>query len=338
MPRKFSRGAKTKLWALQALVLAGAALAAEATIKQGDVPEAARQAYETSNYGEAVNELLAAATREPQNGDIQLFLTKCYIELQEHDAAISSAERAVAINPNSSLYHEWLGKAYGEKASHASMFSALGLARKTHKEFETAVQLDDRNYSARQALIEFDCSAPSMAGGGEDKAKPEIEKLQGMDAAEWHYAAGNCRRQKKDFAAADEEFEKSLESRPKSAELIYDIGDYELRRSLADRLLQVADLGEKTAPGDPRGQFYRATGLILKNEKPEQAEQLLREYMRRAPKRSGYPRYAVAHEWLGRLFENKGEKEEAAREYRAALQTEPKDKNAREALKRLGKE
>src|SRR6266699_720160 len=122
------------------------------------------------------------------------------------------------------------GRAYGEKADHASWFSAISLAKKTRKEFETAVQLDARNFSARQALIEFDCSAPGLVGGGEDKAVRQIEQLAEMDAAEGHYAAGNCRRQKKEFAAADEEFTKALESNPKSAELIYDIGDYAIKR------------------------------------------------------------------------------------------------------------
>ena len=78
--------------------------------------------------------------------------------------------------------------------------------------------------------------------------------------------------------------------------------------------------------------------MILKNEKPEEAERLLREYVQKAPKRTGYPRYATAHEWLGRMYESKGEKESAAKEYRTALELDPKAKSARESLKRLGKD
>ncbi len=219
------------------------------TVKQSDAFEAGRRAYESSDYTKAVAELQAAAEKEPQNGEIQLLLTKSYLELQERDAAVNSAERAVAIDPKSSVYHEWLGRAYGEKADHSSMFTAPGLARKTHREFEIAVELDAKNFAARQALIEFDCAAPGMVGGGEEKAKPEFEKLKAMDASEWHYALGNCRRQKKDFAAADAEFKLALESKPKSAELIFDIGDYAMKRNQAERLLEVGELG---ANADPR--------------------------------------------------------------------------------------
>src|SRR2546430_4675456 len=79
--------------------------------------------------------------------------------------------------------------------------------------------------------------SPGIVGGGEEKALPQIKQLAEMDAAEGHYAAGNCRRQKKDFTVADEEFRKALVSNPKSAELIYDIGDYAVRRGQPERLL-----------------------------------------------------------------------------------------------------
>jgi len=90
---------------------------------------------------------------------VYLLLAKSHLEMEQWDAAVKSAERTVAVDPQNSKYHEWLGKAYGEKADHVNPFSAMGLARKAGKEFEVAVQLDESNFSARQALIEFDCKA-----------------------------------------------------------------------------------------------------------------------------------------------------------------------------------
>jgi tetratricopeptide (TPR) repeat protein len=321
---------------LAILLIATTAIAAT-KLKQDAELEAGRQAYEASDYPKAIQMLQEAAAKDPRNGEVQLLLAKSYAELQQHDAAINSAERAVAIDPKNSIYHEWLGKVYGNKAEHAGWFSAISLAKKTHKELEIAVQLDERNFSARQALIEFDCSAPGMVGGGEEKALPQIQQLAELDAAEGHYAAGNCRRQKKDFATADEEFSKALESNPKSAALIYDIGDYAVKRSQPERLIEVAEAGEKVRPADPRGKYYRAVALVLQRENPEEAEKLLREYLKRAPIRDGYPRPAAVHYWMGRNLENQEKMEAAVAEYEIAAGLDPRNKLAQEAIKKLKK-
>jgi tetratricopeptide (TPR) repeat protein len=320
-----------------ATILLAGGFRVQATVKQDTALESGRRAYDASQYSKAVEILQPAAVSDAQNGEIHLLLAKTYSELHEHDAAIASAERAVSADPRNSEYHEWLARAYGDKAEHASPFSAISLARKTQKEFETAVRLDSKNIAARQALVEFDCAAPGIAGGGEDKARPHIQQLLAMDPAEGHYAAGNCRRQKKDFAAADAEFTSALESHPKSKDLIYDIGDYAVKRSQQDRLLQVAELGEKAAPADPRGRFYRGVALILKKERVKEAEYLLREYLKHAPNRTAYPRPWEAHDWLGKLYEGQPNAPAAVAEYQAALKLDPKNKSAREALKRLGK-
>ncbi len=101
--------------------------------------------------------------------------------------------------------------------------------------------------------------------------------------------------------------------------------------------MAVAEAGKKASPGDVRGKFYRAAALIVKKEQPEEAEKLLREYLKNAPKRTGYPHPTVAHEWLGRLFENQNSREAALKEYETSVQLDPKNKKAQEALKRLRK-
>jgi tetratricopeptide (TPR) repeat protein len=298
--------------------------------------DTAKAAYEKGDYTHAIAILQSEAAKDPQNGEVQLLLVESYLETRQIDAAVNSAEKAVAIAPKNSTYHQWLGQAYGEKASHASMFSAYPLARRTQKEFETAVQLDEHNFDAAQDLVEYDCTAPGMVGGGEDKAQPLIKKLMGMDAAEGHYAAGNCRQARKDYAAADTEFAKALDSHPKSAERIYEIGDYFVEHPQPEKLLVVASTGEAVAPGDPRAKYYRAVAWILKNEKLPDAEKLLREYIEEAPLRSTYPKPWEAHYWLGRLHEAEKNPGAARTEYEAALQLNSKYKRAQEALKQLG--
>jgi tetratricopeptide (TPR) repeat protein len=299
--------------------------------------ESAKQAYESGDYAKATQLLSEAAAAEPENAEIQWLLTKTHLEMLQYEAAIKSAERAVALEPKSSLYHEWLGRAYGEKADHSGFISALGFAKKTQREFQTAVELDGKNFAARQALIEYDCAAPAMANGGEDKAQPQIAELAKLDAAEGHYATGNCRRQKKDFATADAEFGKALESGLKAPERVFDIGDYAVRHEEAAMLAGVADRAEKIAPSDVRGKFYRAVAEVLSKAGGD-ADKLLREYLKAAVVRNGFPRPSAAHYWLGRSLENTGNISAARGEYGRAVEEDAKNKLAQEALKRVRKE
>jgi tetratricopeptide (TPR) repeat protein len=311
-------------------------LAAGAAPAQDQDLQAARQAYDASAYEKAISILEPATAKSPSNSELELLLIKSHFELRQYDSAIGAAEKAIATAPDNSKYREWLGRSYGEKASKTSWLSALGLAKKAQEEFVTAVKLDDKNFAAYQALIEFDCAAPGIAGGGEDKAQPYIQKLAAMDAGEGHYAAGNCRRQKKDFVGAEPEFDKALET-AKAPDLIFDIGDYALRRNQADRMLAVADAGQKSAPRDVRANFYKAAALVVKKEQLDEADRLLHEYLKTAPVRTGYPRAAVVHEWLGRLYEDEDKLTQARQEYGTSAHLDPKYKPAQEALKRLGK-
>jgi len=70
----------------------------------------------------------------------------------------------------------------------------------------------------------------------------------------------------------------------------------------------------------------------------ETAESILRQYIERAPVRNNYPHRWIAHEWLGRLYEEQHKTQVAIDEYQAALRLDPKSKFAREALKRLRRE
>src|SRR3989442_1673126 len=139
--------------------------------------ETARKSFELSEYTKAVQILEDAASSDPQNAGIQYWLLRSHFELEQSDKAVRSGERAVALAPQNSEYHHWLGKAYGEKADRAMWFSALSLARKAHREFETAVQLDGRNFAARQDLIEYLCRAPGIAGGNDERAGVQIAEL-----------------------------------------------------------------------------------------------------------------------------------------------------------------
>jgi len=306
-------------------------------VKQETGLDAGRRAYEASDYAKAIQALQFGRGHEPQNGDVQLLLVKSYLELQEHDPAIKSAEKAVAIDPQNSIYHEWLGRAYGEKAGHASWFSAISLAKKTRKEFDTAVQLDGMNYSARQALIEFDCSAPGIVGGGEEKALPQIKQLAEM---------GRRRRTLRDgkLPAAEERFRRGGRRIWESTGKQSKIGGADLRhrglpakRGPAGAFAYGRGHGRSDWRPATEGKSSTAGLRCLEEGKLGGSRPITREYAkkRRCDRDTRVP--AVAHVWLGRLFENQNRIEDAAKELRLRAEMDPKNTMAQKRLKRLKK-
>src|SRR5260370_19204276 len=111
-----------------ALLLPPALLSARAAadgVRHDDNFQAAHEAYEASDYPKAARLLQLAVEQHPRDAEIHLLLAKTYYKTQHHDAAIASAEKAVALDPQSSVYHHCLGKVYAEKARHPSFIVPL---------------------------------------------------------------------------------------------------------------------------------------------------------------------------------------------------------------------
>src|SRR6266849_4803079 len=95
---------------------------------------------------EAIQSLQDKVLHSSTDADSYNLLCRAYFMLDEWDRSISACERAVKLEPRNSSYHLWLGRAYGEKADRTSFFSAAGIAKKVHTEFERAVELDLTNW------------------------------------------------------------------------------------------------------------------------------------------------------------------------------------------------
>lgn len=296
----------------------------------------ARRAYDSGDYGKAVEELKPLAEQYPDNSAAHFWLARAQYEMRQWDAAISEAERAVALDTANSSYHLWLGRAYGMKAEHQGFLFGFSLARKTRIEFEEAVRLDPRNFAAQQDLIEFYCRAPGIVGGGEDKGQRSIAELAQLDATEALYARANCARAKKRYDQADAEFDRALEAKPVRPDVLYAIAEYEEQRNRSGPLRQAFRAASAKDPADPRHGYFQGVLLVMRKERPEEAERLLKTYAQ-APLRQGFPPPSSACVWLGRLYENEGKPGAALSAYRAALKSDPKNKVAHEAEEHLRK-
>ena len=300
-----------------------------------DVLADAQRDYNSGRYNRTVDAVAEAVAKSPDDASLHFLLGQSYYQLREFTRSVASLERAVQLAPNQSDYHDWLGKSYGRKAEESVLFSAMSWARKTHKEFETAVQLDPNNFEAQRDLIRFEMNAPGLVGGGDDKAQKHIEDLEKIDALQGQLARGEFFVTKKRMGEADGVFAKILESNSDRIGVYFEVADYYRDRANGEKMGQAIAAAEKIDPNDRRLKFYKGILFVVKGKNPIEAELMLKSYISTVPNHSDLPPHATAREWLGKLFESQGKFSEAADEYRKSLELDPHNKTVQEALKRV---
>jgi tetratricopeptide (TPR) repeat protein len=296
--------------------------------------------YNAGSYSLAAEALQAAIAQNPKDASLYYWLGRCYFEIRDFNRSISNWERAVALESNRSEYHDWLGRAYGLKAdedSHSKMASGLSLARRPHREFEVAVQLDGRNVQAQRDLIAFMASAPRDLGGGEERALEQIRTLSGVDPLEGELALADLYAVKKKFEQANEEYQKVLKSAPNGIDACLEAADCYRDRGEAEHMEQAVEAATRIASSDRRLSYYRGVVLVLEKKDAAVAEKDLHTYLDTVPDNSELPAHSSAYEWLGKLYESEKRLDLAAEQYKAALALDPQNKGLREALKRLQK-
>lgn len=323
-------------YALPGLCLACGALCVSLSQAQTPLADAQRD-YNGGHYNHAVDALNSAIAKSPDDASMHFLLGQSYFQLREFTRAIASLERAVALTPKQSEYHDWLGKAYGRKAEESVFLSAMSWARKTHKEFEVAVELNPSNFEAQRDLIRYEMNAPGMVGGGDDKALKHIDDLEKLNGLQGQLARGEFFATKKKMREADALFAKILESDSDPIGVYFEVADYYSDRANSEKMGEAVAAAERIDQNDRRLKYYRGVLLVMNGENPSEAEMLLKSYLATVPNNSDLPPHAAARKWIGKLYEAQGRFSEAAQQYRDSLSLDPHDKMVEEALKRVEK-
>lgn len=326
--------------ALVGLLALSCVTVAVSLVGQLATPPAIETLYNSGSYSAAVKALQPAIERTPNDSSLNYWLGRCYYEMRDFDHAITSWERAVALDSSRSEYHDWLGRAYGRKAdqdSHTKMASALALARKTHREFETAVQLNARNIQAQRDLIDFMASAPKDLGGGKDRTLEQIRTLSSIDSLAGMLALADFYVTRKKFELGGQEYQQILKSAPNRIDPYFETADYYRDRDDSEHMRQAVEGALKVNHPDRRLDYYLGVSLVLANKDSETAEKDLRSYIETVPENSELPSHSSAYEYLGKLYENQERSDMAVGQYQAALVLDPQNESVRETLKKLQK-
>ncbi|MFZ0522484.1 MAG: tetratricopeptide repeat protein [Candidatus Acidiferrales bacterium] len=316
------------------LVAASGGLSSAAADASAQIQNAQRQ-FNAGNYSAAIATLQAAVQQNPNSGEAYYWLGRSYYEIRDYDNAITAAEKSVAIDAKNSVYHQWLGRIYGGKADRDRSFS---YARKVKKEFETAVELNPSNIAARRDLVEYCVQAPWVVGGNKDEAKTQVEAIAALDPIEGHLARAvyDLDGQKKP-ELAEQEYRAVLAAKPAKIDPYFDVISFFQKQNKPADMQTAIQAAAQVSPNDPRLGYARGVALVLSNSNLADAERDLKAYLASTPDRSDWPSHAAARAWLGRLYEAQGKRSDAAEQYRAALQLDPENKDAKTRLEHLEK-
>jgi tetratricopeptide (TPR) repeat protein len=290
---------------------------ANALLQQGRVHEAAVQ----------LNQLI---TEQPDDSVAHQLLCRIYYAQEMADPAIHECQLAVSKDPSSSESEMWLGRAYGLKASSANMLAALGLAKNVHLSFERAVELDPENVQAMSDLGEYYVAAPSIVGGGLDKAQALAARMQPHFPSQAYRLLGLIAEKKKDTTAAEAEF-KAAVAAGHTPEAYIDLGQFYQRNHQLDRMLAMLQSGVDADHSKGTALVDAASILTAAHSSPELAEELLRQYLTSSAKSDGAPAFKV-HLQLGDLLAQRGDTAGAHHEYAAAASLAPDYAPARRAM------
>ncbi|MBI5768318.1 MAG: tetratricopeptide repeat protein [Verrucomicrobia bacterium] len=291
-------------------LLSGPALRAAALDAAQPRPElverldAARALFTTrgkSKDAQAAFEQLAAT--DPKNPDVNFYLGQLANRRDDPAQAQKYFETAVAVAPDDARHHHGLGDAFGRQAQKASIFSQMGLAKKCVAAYERAVALAPTNADFRQSLFEFYRQAPSLVGGGMDKAYAQAAEIKKLDAMRGRICFATLYTADKKYDQALAQFDEVLATTPDDYAALYQVG------KLAAVSGQHLDRGADS----------------------------LRKCVATTPPSPNLPSHANAQWRLGQILEHQKNSAAAKAAYESSLQFDPTFAPARDALSRLNR-
>lgn len=286
----------------------------------------------------ALQALRLQIQQNPTNARPYNLLCRVQFQLENWDDAIQAAEKAVALSPQDSEYHQWLARSYGRKAETSNPFTALGLVRKVKSEFEKTVALDPdgKNLSSREDLAEFYIQAPYFMGGDKGKAKQLAVFLLDRDRPLAFFIQGRVEEKQNAKQQAEQKFQAALQASGNLAGYWVALAAFYRRTGNLDAMETSITKSLQARRSGAISLFNAASLLLNSGRNLQEAVNLLRQYLSLNDPNEDGPVFQ-AHYLIGVLLEKQGERKAASDEYRAALALASHYHAAQEALNRLNR-
>jgi tetratricopeptide (TPR) repeat protein len=269
------------------------------------------------NLNVAVPRLQAMIAANSHDDAAHLLLCRAYYSEEIADKAAAECEFALQSFSQNSTAQDWAGRAYGIKADHAGLLAGFKLAGRVRDAFETSVKLDPENADAINDVAEYYVNAPSIVGGGVDKATALANRVQShMPQLAYRIRAMAAEKQH-DYTGAEHNFIGATKISGRS-DAWADLGKFYFRRSKTSQA--VSALRRAVAADTSQGPDLVDIASVLIDNKIDLdlARKILQDYLATATKSDAAPAFK-AYVQLGRAMAAGGDSQGAQAQYRSAL-------------------
>ena len=297
------------------------------SLSKADSMNTAIQSFEQGRFMHALSGFFGLQDREPNNGLIAYYLGRIALHEGNIEVAADQLSRAVDLDHTNGNYHYWLGRAYGDLATHANIFKRAYYAKKTKEEFQKTLTLDPAHIFARVALVMYELRAPGFLGGSREQAEQNAAIAARHNAIAGYRAYGLIYEQDKDYERAIKIYEKAVADAPHNFRPYrWLAGAYRLQRKY-DKAFQVYKLRINQPHPDWFAYYDFAATAVESGKQLQNAEYLLKAYITHGSSPEE-PSISKAHQLLGEVLQKQRKKKEAAREFRAAREMTKEQTNA----------
>ena len=249
------------------------------------------------------------------------------------DEAVSAFERAVALDPTSSLYHLWLGHAYTRQLRTAGFLRKPFIGRRSGEAYNMAVTLDPKSVDAADARLDFFLGAPGIVGGGIDKARAEAARITTLDAYRGAMAGARIAEHEKKWPEAERVYRSLMAEYPDRTAAVDALVTILQNSQRYDEAFKTVDDRLARLPDESSSLYNLGRLSAVSGQHLARGEAALRRFLTLS---TGDPaRQSNGHYRLGMIKEKMGDVAAATAEYRAALDLYPRHEPAAAALKRI---
>jgi tetratricopeptide (TPR) repeat protein len=270
-------------------------------------------------------EALADDAGEAVEPRVRYELGMTLLEQGELDLAEEHVEAALEAAPDDAEIVFGMAQVVGtQAASETNMLVQFSLGTKSKKLLDRAVELDGTLVDARLGRMLFYILAPSLIGGGMERARAEAEAIAEVDEVAGLFARGWIAEQDEEFERAEELHERSIELDTAYTPARFRLGYLLLGQERHAEARPHFEACREHEPRDPRSHQGLARCLLGEGD-PDGAIELHRLALELAED------FSPSVFGLAECFDAKGEEERAGEHYRRYLELRDDGESADEA-------